>query len=197
MKQLEKLEKYMGQQMTKLESEELTRENYSIIINVIIAISIFLGMILVVFFPATFWFIALPEVITIIIGHLIAYYIVTVLLFKNKIKIRLNNYAIKNKIKGCIRPYGGHFGFFALFGLPAYVVQGLLSLFGLISRYGFCSDFTSNVSAVYWEPFILLYTVLSLIYLNISTMIIMFFIAYIIAALVLSNPEKTGFFKYF
>ncbi|MCL0052021.1 hypothetical protein M1M92_00795 [Peptococcaceae bacterium] len=146
-----------------------------------------------VFPPAEFWFGTLPFVISVAIAHLVAYYLVTALLFRNKIKDAIDNYAAKNKIKENLHFYSSHFGFFIFYGIPALFTLLMVALVvpGLQVRID-----TSEVPEAYWEPFLLLYIILFLIYSNVPSITVAFFIAYLIAALMLSNPEKSGFFDF-
>lgn len=202
MKQLEKLEKQLERATDRVakvldkvlgkaceDEEKLT----DIVTKLIVGVSILSLVAVAVFPPARFWFGTLPFVISVAIAHLVAYYLVTALLFRNKIKDAIDNYAAKNKIKENLHFYSSHFGFFIFYGIPALFTLLMVALVvpGLQVRID-----TSEVPEAYWEPFLLLYIILFLIYSNVPSITVAFFIAYLIAALMLSNPEKSGFFDF-
>ncbi|MCL0043872.1 hypothetical protein M1M96_02165 [Peptococcaceae bacterium] len=113
------------------------------------------------FFPATFWFFILPDIIIpLTIAHLIAYYVVTLLLFRNKIEESVREYIIKNKINAYPRSYSGHFGFLTYFGLPVWIASLVVHMFFI----PFYTTLPNDVPEMFWEPLMAAYVILSLVF---------------------------------
>ncbi|MCL0052273.1 hypothetical protein M1M92_02140 [Peptococcaceae bacterium] len=146
------------------------------------------------FFPATFWFFILPDIIIpLTIAHLIAYYVVTLLLFRNKIEKSVREYIIKNKINAYPRSYSGHFGFLTYFGLPVWIASLVVHMFFI----PFYTTLPNDVPEMFWEPLMAAYVILSVVSLNLPYVITMFLVAYVIGGLIFCNEKIFRCFFYY